>query len=964
VGDEEHLEGVGTSEAAEEEDGADGNKSSSSVKGAPQVPTAPIETAQENEPTVVEVDKKPVDVGVTGRASRELFESLMRRGPRSKSQTVDVLIVAAIDKERDALIKEFGAEQWRNPDGSRAEHDLWRAVVDGGHVRYDVAILMGAGAGTIQSIVPIDHAYQDLAPRLVILAGIAAGRPDLQLGDLVVSTGILSITYEKQGVEEFKHRMTSVNASLVEKIVLFAQQHAKDEHLRAGIVIAANAVVRDAAYRDRLFALDSEALAIEMEGGALAEVWQRNHAVAARFAVLKAIVDFADDIKDDRAHAEGCARVATFLRRFLEDGPLPARPGSGRRAVQVTEEGNPIRSSGRRVPRSALDGGARTFVPPPAFADAEEKLSTEGFVVLAGPRHSGRNAAARRLLSAGHSDVYELDETLPGSELARTDLEEGVGYILRADGRGDTGTVIRALAERTIDEQAGVVLCVPPGRSDITTACPDLVVEWRFLADEQLLEAVRLHLVVGGDDAWRSRVAMTLAYPEVRTSLLGVRSTPEMAEAVSLLRRAVDEGWPAGAVVGSLGSAGRVAICERIRRLEDSRGQAWFLAMGVLGPTGLADGTSVAEDLSGRLSAAWPAPAPSAQASPFGGPSRGELLERIDARIVPSTSGVETYGIPGVDGTTTLATVWAEFAQLRGVLLDWLVHAGETLSDDGLPPLMDAVGGLFLVDREAALGVVESWAASFSLRSLVLMEAVLGRAIELGADPGMILRQLRSWAGEDDLSVAVTALMTLGGWVGRAAPEGAVDALAIMLRGEPSGSPRHRVAATALALLLTTPEAFGEVMDLLRRNADDICSTPSLARKQRHLTELWEIVRVLGAVDPVLVLGLEGDAADRAAFCRDLAAMLAGLLADSLASKDACGVLQRWARAARSDAAWGAWLAELLAEIVAMGETYRVRTAVETLLRRIASDPKNRPTVTTIRARLAARPPTLSAIVR
>jgi hypothetical protein len=233
---------------------------------------------------------------------------------------------------------------------------------------------------------------------------------------------------------------------------------------------------------------------------------------------------------------------------------------------------------------------------------------------------------------------------------------------------------------------------------------------------------------------------------------------------------------------------------------------------------------------------------------------------------------------------------------------------------------------------------------------------VLSQAIALGAGEAAVIEVLRRWVDDEDLHVAVTATLALGGLVGRVAPEEAVGLLTRVVAAEVPGTVRQRIAIAALALLLTTAEGSKEVVGFLARNTEEICSTPSLKRKQAHVRKVDEIVQLLIAVDPVLVLARESTPADGDGLRGELAPLLARLLGNSLASADVSAALRLWARARRSDEQWTGWLGDLLAEIVAAGEDYRARTAVDTLLRRVASDRKNRAIVALLRARVSASP--------
>jgi nucleoside phosphorylase len=931
------------------------------ARPAAERPAAPEDAAAPERPVVE--DPEPVqvdgqDVGDVARESRLLADALgiERRRPVRLRGGVDVLIVTALPQEYDAITAAFSASPLRHADGTWTHFDMRHAVIGSGSVRYGVAILKGAGAGAQQTLLGIDRAIRELGPQLVVLAGIAAAPPSsgLELCDLVVSTSIVSVTSDQRGTDKRKEIVTTVNRSLVEQLQRFVRDSwPASERVEFGGVIATPSVVKDAEHRDKLFRAHPSAIALEMEGGALAEACERNYLVGTRFAVVKSIVDFADAAKGDSVHLEACARSARFLRAFLDD--LPLVPRRSEPAAAPTGDEGAAPTGTHRVPQAALEDAARTFVPPPAYAAAEAVLAEHGFVALVGRRRSGRRTAARSLLFERYGRVYEFELMLGRAAVARAHIEAGAGYVLWTDNVADTGDLVRTLRERIMDAGSGFVVCAVPGRSDATGGRTDLCVEWHPLEGDLLVEAARRHAVNGRDEQEQNRVEELLGEATVRERLLELRTTAELVDAAALLRRAVRDDWPAETVASSLGAAGRNALCERIHALDDQRVQAWLVALAVLGPAETEDLTRAAEALCRHL------PGQDAlSASPFGGVPRQAILNRIGATHVGSPAGNDLLAVPGVDPVTALSTLWSEFSQLRPVLLEWFADAAEISTDTALHSVVVAVAEVVRLDPEAAFQhVIFRWAGRLRARSVLLTDAVLRLALDNGADASVVFDALHDAATGEDLNAAVTAVLSLGGLVGRRSPDRAVAMLSgIVRRGvdDEGDAVRRGTAATALAVLLTSEEGAADVLALLRRDAGDLCRTSMLKRGAREERRLDEIVRILFAVDTTTAVSVPGAGLNDETVRHELAGVLRQLVEDSDGGPRVAAVLRRWAKRARANPQWADWLVELVAEIVAGATGYRVRTSVQTTLRELASSPRDRPLVERIRARISGEP--------
>jgi nucleoside phosphorylase len=112
------------------------------------------------------------------------------------SPNVDIGIVTIRDDELRAVLAVF-PDKLGNVQGARRPYTLRQADAGGG-ARYRIAVLRLTEQGQGEAQDAARDLIEDLAPRLVLVVGIAGGRPsdDVKLGDVVVSTRIHDFTIE------------------------------------------------------------------------------------------------------------------------------------------------------------------------------------------------------------------------------------------------------------------------------------------------------------------------------------------------------------------------------------------------------------------------------------------------------------------------------------------------------------------------------------------------------------------------------------------------------------------------------------------------------------------------------------------------------------------------------------------------------------------------------------------------
>ncbi|WP_200231929.1 5'-methylthioadenosine/adenosylhomocysteine nucleosidase, partial [Rubrivivax gelatinosus] len=249
-------------------------------------------------------------------------------------------LVAALRQELRELLELMPGAQ-RRVIGNR---EFWLGELEG-HAVVAVQSRVGKVAAAATTATLIAH----YGVGAVVLTGIAGAlAPGVAVGDVVVSNELLQHDLDGSpffprwevpltGVSRFpadaalvERAAAAARAALADPLALFDAQtvqalalHAPTVH--TGLIVSGDRFVRTRQDSEALRAALPDALAVEMEGAAIAQVC---HEWGLPFVAIRAISDRADD----DAHAdfsrflrEVCARYgAAVVRRLLADSPPPA----------------------------------------------------------------------------------------------------------------------------------------------------------------------------------------------------------------------------------------------------------------------------------------------------------------------------------------------------------------------------------------------------------------------------------------------------------------------------------------------------------------------------------------------------------------------------------------------------------------------------------------------------------------
>jgi adenosylhomocysteine nucleosidase len=198
----------------------------------------------------------------------------------------------------------------------RAGRDFHLGRLDG----HDV-ILVRCGIGKVAAATTTAVLLDAFDARVLLLTGVAGGLGDgVRVGDIVVATALLqhdmnaAPLFPRWEVPLTGRARFDADAHWTARLLhaghtlAAANTHAVAATLHPGLVISGDRFVATHAESDALRALLPDALAVEMEGAAVAQVC---HDFARPFAVVRTISDRADDA----AHGD--------FQRFVRDVAAP-----------------------------------------------------------------------------------------------------------------------------------------------------------------------------------------------------------------------------------------------------------------------------------------------------------------------------------------------------------------------------------------------------------------------------------------------------------------------------------------------------------------------------------------------------------------------------------------------------------------------------------------------------------------
>jgi nucleoside phosphorylase len=260
-------------------------------------------------------------------------------------ESVDFAIVVALPKEL-AAVRHYFPELVQVAPGLSSSRSYYRATIltdRGGSYRVVVTLLHSMGN------LEAAHATSDLIrewnPRFVLVNGIAGGisRENQEFGDIVVSRSVVYYELAKIRTKDHEHRSRQFQAdpSLLDGILNLtgsgwrtrlpprpdgAVSDAFQPRIHIGPIASGEKVIAAIEAVNELKSLQRDVVAIEMESAGVASA-AFSAVKKVGFLAVRAICDFADAAKNDRWQDYAAHSAASFLRSFIESGPVPLSGG-------------------------------------------------------------------------------------------------------------------------------------------------------------------------------------------------------------------------------------------------------------------------------------------------------------------------------------------------------------------------------------------------------------------------------------------------------------------------------------------------------------------------------------------------------------------------------------------------------------------------------------------------------------
>ena len=202
-----------------------------------------------------------------------------------------------------------------------------------GKTYYDFGQLGGVNVTMVRSLMgtatpggsmrTLTKAIDAINPSAIIMVGIAFGtNPDKQkIGDILVSQAIMAYDHVKEDVDTIP-RGVRVNAtpSLID---LFQDGELRnlgeEQKVHFGLILSGEKLINNLGFRNKLLTLEPEAIGGEMEGTGLYVVASDEKI---DWIIAKAICDWADGNKDDKAQVLAARNAARFVLHVIQLGGL------------------------------------------------------------------------------------------------------------------------------------------------------------------------------------------------------------------------------------------------------------------------------------------------------------------------------------------------------------------------------------------------------------------------------------------------------------------------------------------------------------------------------------------------------------------------------------------------------------------------------------------------------------------
>jgi nucleoside phosphorylase len=268
--------------------------------------------------------------------------------PSSSNKMTDVVIITALQKEQDAVLRYLNNPQTVQNFGQT----FYTAFIQTNKLdtMYQVVIVCLPQMGNVQAALATQRAITEFNPSHIILTGIAGGVPkensrylgDIIVGEQIVYYELAKLVQIESGKSEVEPRYQVYRPA---KILLDAANNLQksldwiscikaqradgttgrvNPIVHFGVVASGDKVITDPVFRDKLLSNWSQLVGFEMEGGGAAiAAYESNFSQG--ILAIKGMCDWGDVSKNDDWQEYAAESAACFVIGLLKSAPFESK---------------------------------------------------------------------------------------------------------------------------------------------------------------------------------------------------------------------------------------------------------------------------------------------------------------------------------------------------------------------------------------------------------------------------------------------------------------------------------------------------------------------------------------------------------------------------------------------------------------------------------------------------------------
>ncbi|BAZ15352.1 hypothetical protein NIES4071_72240 [Calothrix sp. NIES-4071] len=319
---------------------------------ASKIPAENIQLIEQNtEATLFSFDSESRKPVTNSKSIEELSPPIFASTTQSSQSNsydaiIDVVIITALEKERDAVLRYLDSPQLTQRFGKTFYTSVIKTL--NSTIVYQVIIVCLEGMGNLKSSFATQKAITEINPSRIILVGIAGGVPKdgRYLGDIIVGEQILYYELGKQiqlerNIPQTQRRnevyrpakdLLDAAKSLNPQNWVFSIKAQRPDgstgrvipKVHFGVVASGDKVIADSSFREELQSDWSQLVGVEMESAGAASAAYESNFMQGIFLV-KGMCDWADGSKNDVWQEYAAESSACFVVNLLKLAPFESK---------------------------------------------------------------------------------------------------------------------------------------------------------------------------------------------------------------------------------------------------------------------------------------------------------------------------------------------------------------------------------------------------------------------------------------------------------------------------------------------------------------------------------------------------------------------------------------------------------------------------------------------------------------